>query len=114
MKRKHLTTLQRAKLFLQHDGKCHLCGNKIDGVHEAWEVEHVIALVIGGADDVSNMAPAHKVCHRRKTDADVTAGAKVKRIQARHIGAKGEGKIKSRGFGQWVDNTKQIHEEFSE
>ena len=78
-------------------------------VHACWDADHIIALVIGGDDDVRNMAPAHVKCHRGKTDVDVTAGAEAKRRQAKHIGAKAPSKWQSRGFGQWEPNIKYIN-----
>lgn len=112
MKRRARTKLQRAKIFFAHGGKCHLCGHKIDAVKEGFELEHVIALEISGDDSDENLRPAHVLCHKEKTKGDKAVIAKVKRIQAKHIGAKGGSKIKSRGFGQWVDNTKYIERDF--
>jgi 5-methylcytosine-specific restriction endonuclease McrA len=67
---------------------------------EAWEVEHVIALAAGGEDEESNWKLAHKKCHTAKTKEDHKVISKVKRIYAKHIGAKPEAKkkIQSRGF----------------
>lgn len=92
MKRRSLSPLQRLKLFEAAKGVCHLCEQRIQ-VGEKWEVEHVIPLALGGADDESNTSPAHVACHAPKTAADLGAIAKVKRIRAKHIGAD-----KPRGF----------------
>jgi 5-methylcytosine-specific restriction endonuclease McrA len=63
---------------------------------------------MGGADDETNLRPAHKRCHLRKTVTDVAAIAKAKRIEAKHIGAtRPKQKIQSRGFNQYTDNSKQ-------
>lgn len=86
--RKSLTTLQRAKLFLEHDGKCCLCKRQIDGVRERWLVEHITALVRGGDNSRTNLAPAHERCAKPKTAEDHKAGAKGKRVYAASIGAK--------------------------
>lgn len=85
--RRTLSTRARAAVFLAGDGCCHLCGGRI-GVGEAWEVEHVIPLAMGGDDEGDNLRPAHRKCHRAKTDADVTAIAKAKRREAAHCGWK--------------------------
>ena len=42
---------------------------------------------LGGADDESNMAPAHLDCHKGKSNIDARNLAKVRRIHAKHIGA---------------------------
>jgi 5-methylcytosine-specific restriction enzyme A len=91
--RRRLSDLQRAKLFAAHAGICHLCGQRIDGVREAWDVDHVIAreLYGPGADDDANLAPAHRACHKKKTAKDVAAIRKSDRIRAKHNGARGNG-----------------------
>ena len=97
--RRRISTRDRAKLFAAHNGICHLCGLRIQP-GEAWEVSHPIPLAAGGADDETNWAPAHKKCHAHQTsEIDAPLIAKVRRVQARHIGAKqSSGLIRSRGF----------------
>ena len=85
--RRSLTQLQRARIFDDAHGLCHLCGLKIQA-GQPWDVEHIIPLAMGGEDGGDNLRPAHKTCHAPKTAADVKAIAKVKRIRAKHIGAK--------------------------
>lgn len=87
MRRARLSARDTAKLFAEHDGRCHLCGLKIQA-GQAWERSHPIPLAAGGADDWSNWAPAHVKCHARQT-AEVDAGliAKVRRQHQKHIGA---------------------------
>lgn len=86
--RRHISTTVRVRLFTQHEGRCHICKEKIDGVRERWEVEHIIPLELGGADDPSNWAPAHVSCHKAKTKQDAADIARARRVHARHIGAK--------------------------
>lgn len=88
-RRRTFTTLQRAAFFERHKGICYLCGQKIDGIHEKWEIEHIIAREIMGkdADEDSNLALAHVSCHRAKTRDDKAAIAKSNRIRAKHISA---------------------------
>ena len=86
MKRKRLSVADKVAVFVRHRECCHICGLSVVG--KAWEVEHIIPLAMGGADNDSNWAPAHKACHAPKTANDLGDIAKAKRIQARHIGAK--------------------------
>lgn len=88
MKRRSLSTRERARLFTLHGGRCYLCGARIDDVREAWEVEHVLPLALGGDDSDDNRRPAHARCHKPKTAADVGAIRKADRRRARHTGAK--------------------------
>lgn len=85
--RRSLSTSERRRLFLLHGGRCHLCQGKIFPGEE-WDVSHEIPLAIGGADDATNMAPAHRKCHREHTaTVDAPRIAKTKRQHAKHIGA---------------------------
>jgi 5-methylcytosine-specific restriction endonuclease McrA len=86
--RRKLSTKQRLRIFEQAGGRCHVCGLKIQ-VGEPWDLDHIIALALGGEDVDENLAPVHaKTCHRAKTSGgDVPAIAKAKRREARHKGA---------------------------
>lgn len=88
MKRKSLSTRDRVRIFTIHGGICHMCGVKIDGTRDRWEVSHDIPLELGGADDDQNRKPAHYKCHRAHTaGVDLPVIAKAKRTHAKHIGA---------------------------
>lgn len=85
--RKSLTRNQRAELFLEHGGRCYLCGCIINaGRGEAWEVEHVEAREISGRDDWANLRPAHVDCHKVKTKEDKAIIAKCNRVRNKHLG----------------------------
>src|SRR3990167_6422058 len=86
--RRALTAKTRLRLFTLHGGTCHLCGGRIDGTREAWEIEHGVPLAMGGTDDDANRKPAHVKCHKAKTADDLGRLAKAKRAEARHVGAK--------------------------
>jgi 5-methylcytosine-specific restriction endonuclease McrA len=86
--RKHISTKERARLFMLHGGVCHICGIKIDGVREKWDVEHVLALELGGEDDDWNRKPAHFLCHKPKTADDIRMIRKSDRVRAKHLGTK--------------------------
>ncbi len=88
-RRPRLSTTDRARLFTLHGGLCHICGLKIVGFRERWDVEHVIprGLIGKAADTDDNMRPAHVRCHKAKTAEDAGKIAKAKRCSARHMGA---------------------------
>jgi 5-methylcytosine-specific restriction endonuclease McrA len=94
--RKRLTPKQRLSIFVAHEGICHICGVRINGVREKWDVEHLLALADGGSDDLGNLRPAHVACHRRKTSVETTSRAKSERVKLRHFGAVGPKTPKSR------------------
>ncbi len=87
MPRRSLSKSQRLDVLHAAGGLCHICGEVINLARgDKMEVEHVIPLGLGGADDVTNWRPAHAACHRHKTKGDVKVIAKAKRVKAKHEG----------------------------
>lgn len=88
--RRHIGPRERLEIFTRAGGTCHICGGRIDGTRDRWDVEHVIPLALGGNEDKGsdNLQPAHAKCHARKTPEDAGRIAKAKRVEARHRGAK--------------------------
>ena len=99
MARRRIGRTERVAIFQCNNGVCHLCGGLIQPGQE-WDVSHDIPLELGGEDGGDNLKPAHRKCHRDHTaKVDAPTIAKVKRIEARHIGAtKPQGRLKSAGF----------------
>lgn len=90
----------RQRVFDRDGGKCHLSGRKIEA-GEAWELEHIQALILGGQHRESNLAAALVDPHKRKTAAEMKVKAKIAAVRQKHIGVtKPAGAIKSRGFAQ--------------
>ena len=73
------------RVFERCGGVCHISGRKIRA-GDKWETDHVIALVNGGENRESNLAPALKDEHRKKTSADVAQKSKDRRVRAKHFG----------------------------
>lgn len=54
---------RRAKRILRRDDTCHVC--QLPGANQ---VDHVIPVAEGGADDEANLRPIHSIpCHANKT-----------------------------------------------
>jgi 5-methylcytosine-specific restriction enzyme A len=89
----------RVRIFEKHNGKCHWSGRVIRP-GDAWDVDHVIALINGGENRESNMAPILRGKeHKEKTARDVAEKSRVYRKKAFHLGVRSSGpKIASRGF----------------
>ncbi len=88
----------RLRVFEAHGGVCHLSGRKIKA-GELWDCDHIKALVNGGENRESNLAPALRDKHIAKTAEDVAEKSKVDRIRKKHLGIWPKGqKIASRGF----------------
>lgn len=75
----------RNRVFDRHDGVCHITGRKI-APGEPWELEHVKAIILGGENRESNLAPALKEPHKRKTAMEMSVKAKIERIAKKHRG----------------------------
>lgn len=78
----------RQKIFDRDAGKCHLCGHAIKVPGETWDLDHIVALINGGENRETNLAPAHKHCHLAKTALDVGEKSKVAAVRQKHTGAK--------------------------
>lgn len=89
----------KLRVFERAGGVCHLSGRKIRA-GEAWECDHVRAIINGGENRESNLAPALKAAHREKTDADLAEKSKTYRIASKHNGTwpPPARKLQSRGF----------------
>lgn len=53
IKRKHFSQEVRKLLYQQAEGKCALCGKKI--TFDEMELDHIIPISMGGADEVENL-----------------------------------------------------------
>lgn len=88
----------RLRVWERCKGTCHLTGRKIMA-GDAWDLDHVVALINGGEHRESNLAPALRDKHREKTAEDVANKARRARIAYRHVGITAvKRKIESRGF----------------
>lgn len=87
----------RLRVFNAHDGICHIAKRKI-AAGEPWQLEHVVALINGGENRESNMAPALVDKHREKTAEDVAEKSAVYRNALRDKGIRPPSRLKSAGF----------------
>lgn len=75
------------RVFDRHNGICHFCRQPIQKPHQKHETDHVKALINGGENRESNLAPIHKKpCHEVKTAADVNTKSKVAKVRQKHLG----------------------------
>ena len=69
----------KLRVFDAHGGRCHWSGKKI-AAGDRWDVDHIRALINGGENRESNLAPILREKHKEKTARDVDEKAKVARI----------------------------------
>lgn len=77
----------RLRTFERHHGICHISGRKIMP-GDLWELDHIIALINGGENRESNLAPALKDKHREKTADDVAEKARINKKRLKHLSVK--------------------------
>jgi 5-methylcytosine-specific restriction protein A len=75
----------RLRVFRAHDGICHIAKRKIRA-GEPWDCDHVKALTNGGKNRESNLAPALRDKHRKKTAEDVAERAETDRMAKANLG----------------------------
>lgn len=104
MRRKSLSRLARTRIFDAANGYCCICDLRIDAERgDKWIVEHVKPLWLGGADDETNMQPAHQICAITKTIQEAPVKAKTDRVRAKHLGIR-----KPRTITRWRKFNGQI------
>lgn len=104
--RRSFTDAQRCAVLRAYNAKCAGCA--ADLRHVRWDIDHRIALELGGRHEIANWQPlCVDPCHRLKTKKDVKAIAKSRRIRKREAGetitrnpirSRGFDKSRSRGF----------------
>jgi 5-methylcytosine-specific restriction endonuclease McrA len=77
----------RLRVFERYEGRCYLSGRKIMP-GDAWDLEHIKSLSLGGEHRESNFAPALKAPHKVKSAQERSLQAKSDRIRKRHLGIK--------------------------
>ncbi|PZO78478.1 MAG: HNH endonuclease [Mesorhizobium amorphae] len=101
----------RTRVFLRAGGICHISGRKIhDG--EAWDVEHVQPLSMGGEHRENNFRPALRDKHREKTAVEAGDRAKADRIRRKRLGTwpKSRARIPNRPFSSSRPHPKEAQD----
>lgn len=95
---RRMTPARRARIIARDGGKCvrPCCETPTEGL----QVDHIVALELGGKDADWNCETLCTPHHKIKTRADAAAIAKARRRKAKHEGTFPEAKqkIRSRGF----------------
>lgn len=93
--RKGFTPKQRREVYEAAEGRCSACENALTS---GFQIDHVIALALGGAHEPGNWVAICVDCHKRKSAGDVKRIAKVNRITKRETEGQPVSQIRSRGF----------------
>ncbi|WP_426289023.1 HNH endonuclease [Ensifer adhaerens] len=96
----------RARVFDREGGICHLTGEKIDPVRDEWDLDHKVALILGGEHRETNLFPAKREPHRRKTAVEMKVKSKIARTRKKHLGiAKPKSSLSHPRFKRCMDGT---------
>lgn len=86
--RKSFTRRQLRDLVFLQKGLCPECGGTINLARgETIEVDHRVALALGGSNNWSNLQAIHARCHRAKFAGDMKTISKCRRVAAKHAGS---------------------------
>lgn len=94
----------KARVFLAHQGICHISKRKIMPA-DKWDCDHVWAIINGGPNRESNLAPALRDKHRVKTRADLAIKKKTASQRAGHLGLKPKGRGWNTSLRKKMDGT---------
>lgn len=75
----------RARVVDRAGGCCEECRAEFTPALRP-EIDHRVALILGGENRESNLRALCRHCHRPKTNADVAQKAKEARVRAKHLG----------------------------
>lgn len=75
----------RQRVLEAYGRRCYLSDRPIN-VGDKWEIEHKLALSLGGENRETNLAPALVAPHKEKTKADRKKKAKIDRVHKKHFG----------------------------
>ena len=88
----------RLRIFERENSICHITGRKIQP-GEAWQLEHKVALILGGEHRETNLFPALVEPHKKKTAEEMKVKAKTDAVRKKHIGIiRPKQSIPGRGF----------------
>jgi 5-methylcytosine-specific restriction protein A len=72
---------------------------------ESWALDHVVAIINGGANRESNLAPIALGEHRRKTREDLKEKSKVYRMKTKHLGLRKPSRLRHPTLRKKMDGT---------
>lgn len=81
----------KVRIYDRFEGRCVVCTQ----TPTAFEIDHIVPLILGGEHREGNMQLICKPCHKAKSKLDVKLKAKVARVRKRHLGIKKPRTIRS-------------------
>jgi 5-methylcytosine-specific restriction endonuclease McrA len=98
----------RLRVFERGEGKCHRCTRKI-AAGEKWTLEHLVALINGGANAEANLSVTCGWCLPAKNAEDVAEKSRTYRKRSKHLGVRPKHRLipgsRGTGFHKHMDGT---------
>lgn len=89
----------KIRVFERCRGRCHRCGRQIP-VGDLWVLEHLIAIINGGANAEGNLGLTCSWCKPKKDAEDVAIKANTYAKRKAHILPREPSRMQSRGFAK--------------
>ncbi len=87
----------KVRILERENFTCHLTGLRIDPLRDEYDFDHRLALILGGEHRETNLFPALRSAHRRKTAVEMAVKSKIARVKKKHLGI---AKPKAGGFNK--------------
>ncbi len=78
----------RLRVLAKYGFECQCGCLRVILPHDRWQCDHVVALINGGENRESNLAPLLEACHKVKTARDAAVKAKTYRMATKYRGIK--------------------------
>jgi 5-methylcytosine-specific restriction enzyme A len=109
MSRKRFPARALMARLLEFGGRCADCRCKTGGA-AGLDWDHIHPLAMGGADELDNLQPLCRGCHKAKTKTDAAQIGKARRMDQRNAGIKRQPRnplpgSKSSKFKRRIDGT---------
>lgn len=96
----------KLRILERENFTCHLTGQKIDTLRDEYDFDHRVALILGGEHRETNLFPAKREPHRRKTAVEMKVKSKIARTRKKHLGiAKPKSSLSHPRFKRCMDGT---------
>lgn len=84
-KRHNISAQTFARVFARCGGRCQGQCNRKLGPGDRYDLDHIIALELGGTDDEDNLQLLCDGCHALKTKGDHSTAGHVRRSYTHHV-----------------------------
>ena len=84
---------------------CHLTGAKIDPLRDEFDFDHKVSLILGGEHRETNLFPALRAAHRKKTAVEMGVKSKIARVKKKHVLGKPPSSLSHPNLKRLMDGT---------